>query len=150
MLRFRRMITALCLMTVGGCFETTAPDHGIGAARTRWAANGTPSYDITVSRSCECTAEMAAPVIVSVRNGSVQSRTYVASGAAVSPTFADLFPTVEGLFSIIDDAIEQRAAMLSVRYDPTYGYPVSISIDFNAVGADDEIVYTITNFANRG
>ncbi|MFN2400651.1 MAG: DUF6174 domain-containing protein [Gemmatimonadaceae bacterium] len=38
-------------------------------------------------------------------------------------------------------ARHQRVARLDVRYDPSFGYPVRIAIDQNALMADDEVTY---------
>ena len=71
---------------------------------------------------------MAGPVRIDVRNGAVTSRVYVATGATVDPKWADLFPTIDGLFVMIDGASE-RGETVEAAYDAHYGYPHRIAID---------------------
>ncbi|HJU73950.1 MAG TPA: DUF6174 domain-containing protein [Gemmatimonadaceae bacterium] len=140
---------ALVIGPVLGCVDATSPDSELEAARRRWADSGPTSYAITISRSCECTPEMTGPVVVSVRNRVVESRTYTRTGTAVASGSIELFPSVEGLFRLIADAIAQRAASLVVRYDPTLGHPIVISIDWDADTVDDEVAYQVRELVLR-
>jgi hypothetical protein len=83
---------------------------------------------------------MAGPVTVLVRNGAVESRQYMSSGANVSAQYAQIFPAVEGLFSMIDDAIKAGTKPLTTQYDPTLGYPTRIALGDPAVDAPLYIV----------
>ena len=80
------------------------------------------------------------PVTVSVRNGVVESQQYVSSGATVAAQYAAIFPAVEGLFEIIDDAIRNDTKPLTIQYDPTLGYPTRIALGDPAVDAPLYIV----------
>ena len=146
-------LTFACLAAgatiLGACGGPTAPKRQLQAARLKWERARPAAYTITVARWCECTQEMSGPVVVTVRDGAIESRTYVASAAAVGPTYADLFPSIDGLFERIDDAHRRRAASVDVTYDPGFGFPVTISIDYNRIMADDELTYRATNFHPR-
>jgi len=112
-----------------------------------WVRERPETYSFTLYRSCECLPEMTGPVTVMVNGDDVVARRYDRTGAAVTITFAGLFPNVEGMFSIIDAALERDAARIEVQYDATYGYPTRILIDYDGQwGNDDEVVYTISNF----
>lgn len=139
----------LAAATLTACNGPTAPERELRAARALWVQRRPASYDITVARFCFCTSEGVGPAIVSVRDGVVTSRTYVATGSAVGPTYADLFPSIDGLFQKIDDARRRRAASLSVEYDRAFGFPTVIAIDYDRTMADDEITYRATNFQPR-
>jgi len=84
---------------------------------------------------------MSGPVVVVVRNKIVESRRYVRSGAAVAPTYDELFPTIDGLFAIIDAAVRDGTRPLDVRYDPTHGYPTRIALGDPAL---DNPVYSVS------
>jgi hypothetical protein len=131
------------------CSSATAPGGDLALARARWAQRGPASYSITVGRSCECLAEMIGPVVVMVHNGAIESRHYTRDGAAVPAQYADLFPSVEGLFGIIETARREGAAQLDVSFDPSLGYPVRIAIDWHATHADDEVTYEAKDFVAR-
>jgi hypothetical protein len=134
-------IAGSLLVILTACRNPSAPERELNLARRRWAQQQPHAYTLTVSRSCECLPEMSGPVVVVVRDGQVESRHYVSSGEPVTSTYAGLFPIVEGLFALIDEALRQDAAKLDVDYDPTLGYPVRIAIDRDATMVDDEVTY---------
>jgi hypothetical protein len=137
---------ALLGALIAACSHGTAPGWEFQAARARWHQQAPSAYTITLFRSCECTAEMTGPVLVTVRDGEVVSRIYTRTGQAVPPGFVVAFPSVDGLFAIIDDAHARHAAQVNVEYDPAFGFPTTISIDYDRVMADDEIGYFATDF----
>jgi hypothetical protein len=134
---------------LGACGGPTAPEQQLQAARLKWERRRPAAYTFTIARLCFCTQEGIGPVIVSVRDGVVESRTYVAGGAAVAPTYADFFPTVDGLFDLIENARRQGADAIDVTYDPLLGFPVVTSIDYVRAMADDELTYRATSFQPR-
>ena len=103
---------------------STAPDASLSAARARWERRGPDDYSITISRSCECLAAMAEPAVVVVRDGVVESRTYVRTGLPVPAEFAQGYPSIAELFQRIEDGLQAEGnGELSVDYHPLYGYP---------------------------
>jgi hypothetical protein len=143
----RTLLTTLALAALG-CSAPTDPDHPeaqLEQNRALWIRSGVTSYQITISRVCECLPEMAGPVVVEVRDKVILQRRYQ-TGAPVDPTYASLFMDVPGLFDLISDAITATAAAVSVRYNDNLGYPESIAIDWAAGAVDDEVSYRITGF----
>ena len=144
-----RHLLIVLLLASGGCTSASGPTDpatALAFARARWFNTGVTDYQFTIARVCECLPEMAGPVVVEVRGGTVAERTY-ATGTSVDPQYADLFTAVPGLFDLIDEAIRRDAAGLAVRYNTEYGYPESIQIDWVAGTVDDEVSYHITDFA---
>ena len=140
-------IAAVVLLTGAACRSgTTAPTSQLADARARWARVGPASYQYTITRACECTAEMSGPVVVTVRTGAVESRQYTQTGASVAPQYVQAFPNVEGLFTIIEQAIANGTKPLTVRYDPALGYPTRIELGNPAVDAP---VYIVSNLEAR-
>jgi hypothetical protein len=102
---------------------------------------------MTVSRSCECLPEWVGPVVVTVGSFIVVDRRYAQTGAVVLPQNERYFPDIQGLFTVIDQARVDGAAVIDVRYNRVYGYPEDIRIDFDGVaGNDDEVQYVVRNF----
>jgi hypothetical protein len=140
-------LTTLALAALG-CSAPTDPEHPeaqLEQNRALWIRSGVTSYQITISRLCECLPASSGPVIVEVRDKVIQQRRYE-TGASVDPAYASLFMDVPGLFDLINDAITAKAAAVSVRYNENLGYPESIAIDWQAGAADDEVSYRITGF----
>lgn len=143
----RTPIAFVGLVLLGGCSAgSTGPADSLAAARARWARYAPTAYSYVIQRSCECLAESAGPVTVTVRNGAVESQQYVSSGASVAPQYAPIFPAVEGLFAIIDDAIKNDTKPLTTKYDPTLGYPTRIALGDPAVDAP---LYLVSNLTAR-
>ena len=137
-------IVAPVLLSAGACGPgATTPTNDLAAARARWARSAPAAYSYTIQRSCECVAESSGPVIVSARNGSVDSRVYAGTGVTVAAQYATTFPAVEGLFSIIESAIANGTKPMSVEYHPTLGYPTRIALGDPAVDAP---LYSVTDF----
>jgi hypothetical protein len=84
-------------------------------------------------------------VRIEVRDAVVQSRSYVATGAPVDAKWADLFPSIDGLFVTIEDA-GRRAERMDADYDGQLGYPRRVSIDYTVRAADDEIGLYVRDF----
>jgi hypothetical protein len=138
---------AVTSLVLAACSGTTAPDRELRAARALWNQRGPTSYDITVARYCECLS--SGPVLVSVRDGLVVSRTYLSNSTDVGLEYAEGYPTIEGLFGRIDDARRQHAASVDVQYDPSFGFPSMISIDYSRPAVDDEVTYRAYDFHQR-
>jgi hypothetical protein len=65
-------------------------------------------------------------------------------GTPIPEEYADLFPSVEGLFEIIEEALNEGADRVDVEYDPPTGTPIRIDIDYIEAAVDDEILYEST------
>jgi hypothetical protein len=132
-------------IALSACGSATGPAAGLGA-RATWEIRGPASYSYQLFRSCECTPAMGGPVVVEVRNGVVESRHYVSTGASVDTAYAARFPTVEGLFTIVEQAANAGVSPVVVSYDATLGYPKRIQIGDPAV---DGPVLTVSEFVAR-
>lgn len=121
------MSAAVALMlvsSVGACSASvTGPESNLAAARALWARLAPAAYTVTMYRSCECLPEMSGPIVVAVDNGIVQSRHYVISGMAVPPHYGEWFPSVEGLFGLIEAELRDGRQPQEALYDPVLGYP---------------------------
>lgn len=141
------VLATLLSLGIGGCRGPgTDPESSLTTSMARWARRAPPAYTFTLFISCECLPEMSGPVRIAVRGGVVESRQYVQSGAAVSAQYAESFPTIEGLFAKIEQAVRDGTRPLEVRYDAELGYPLRIVIGDPAVDAP---VFTVSDFQPR-
>lgn len=133
-------VLALGLLSCGDGTSPLDPRLDLAANRAKWQRAGLVSYTYTLQQFCFCA--FTQPVRLYVVND-VVVRAFASPGdSAVSPQF---FPTVDRLFTFIDDAIARRAAVIRVTYDPTLGYPVEIVYDGALNAADDEVTYHLTD-----
>lgn len=134
----------LCLATgLWACDAATGPNDldALAGARDRWLAQGGDSYTYQLTRECLCVLS-GRELTVTVENGQVVSATDAGAQSAVEMALFSYLQTVPDLFDLIDDAIRRGVAAFMVSYDPIYGYPTRIEIDYSAAVADDEISLT--------
>lgn len=124
------------------------PDVGglvgeVGRQRQMWEARRPEDYVFELERQCFCAEDARGPVRVTVQGSVAVSRIYAGSGLAVTEAFADLFPTVDGLFDVLEDALRRSADRVDVTWDPDSGAPSSFFIDYSVGIADEEVGFVI-------
>jgi hypothetical protein len=95
---------------------------------------------------CFCPLEVVSPVEITVQGGVVVSRTYVQSGQPVTGQYTTLFPAMEGVFEVIEDALDRGVDRIEVTYDGRYGYPTDATFDYILNAVDDELAFRVRTF----
>lgn len=149
MKRFSLALCTAAALLASACGDSTGPDSDLQSARARWDQKKPAAYSYTVHRGCFCPPEARGPVTVVIRNGAVESRRYIDTGALVPDTYAQSFPTVEELFAQIDTLKAQRPVKLEITYDPVYGFPTLIDVDISFRLADEEFTLVMSAFTVR-
>ncbi|MDB4915074.1 MAG: hypothetical protein JWM95_2718 [Gemmatimonadetes bacterium] len=145
---------------LAACEHSTASAQGLACetphtsadsvvARARWTANRPASYDFILTLNCFCGPEVRRPVLITVTGTTVTSRTYVDDGTPLATQFAGAFPSIDGLFDLLDDAKRRNAARADAVYDGVAGYLLQLSLDYQATVADDESTYVVSAFRTR-
>lgn len=145
----RHVITLGLTFALWGCGDSLAPRFELERARDRWAAMRPPAYSFVIARWCFCLPEMTGPVVVEVTDDGSVSRWFVDPQLAGADPSGTLFPTVEGLFAVVEQALARDAHRLEVTYDANLGHPIQIHIDYGELVVDDEVSYIISEFAVR-
>jgi hypothetical protein len=122
----------------------------LAAQREKWAAQRIEDYQLTLSRACFCPAEGAGLVVLTVFEGDPVEWVYFLSGDPLEPEWAAVFPTVDGLFDFIADAIDRGAEEVSVAYDPEVGLPIEVRVDYRLAAVDEEIAYRVEKIVRIG
>jgi len=143
-----RLGAALALLALTGACADVGPDvEGLAGevARQRqiWEARRPGTYTMELERQCFCAPDARGPVKVVVEGVRVTARTYSDSGDPVPEVYAALFPTVDGLFDILEEAIERSAERIDVVWQAESGAPSSFFIDYSRNMADEELGYGI-------
>lgn len=140
------IVGAVLAIVVGWGFDSFQQGGQLQRYRARWAARVPPAYRYTIRVGCFCPSELTQPVEVEVRDGAPTAMIGATSRKPVqSAQFGEAAP-IEQLFVVIQRAIDQNADRVSVEYDPDFGYPRAIAIDYRRNALDDEITYTIEKF----
>ena len=141
-----RPTAAFILLTsslVAGCTgsgPTSPVARDIVAAQALWQRAGLDSYTVTSSLSCFCAPEYTAALTVTVRNGIVTGITNAATGAVQPVNFRQ---PIDSIFANLTRQAADDPAHLTVRFDPTYGYPVHA--EFGSVAADAGYAIDLSN-----
>lgn len=154
-------LSALCLLTAAcGSDSVTGPDTfgtpddraattaAYAQARARWDSVRPASYDYRLRVLCFCAPSVTSPVTVTVRGTQVVG-VVRDGGGAVEPELADLYPSVDGMFDQIRDAIAEDADEIRVTYDPATGMPTEVVIDRSYMIADEEVRYEAGGLQTR-
>lgn len=127
------------LTAVVACSDVTGPKAELAEARERWKARRITQYEYNLQRICFCLEEATRAVTIRVQGGVVTGAWYLSDQSPVPSANLKNYPTVEGLFETIEEAIGRNAARLDVEYDRATGHPTRIDIDYDQRMADDEI-----------
>jgi hypothetical protein len=106
----------------------------LSSAGQRWRTTSPTAYRLTVSRLCFCQA--ATPFESTVRRGVV----VLASGGVRTEarTVEAEIRTVETLFAEAERLIRSNVDDVKVSFDPQFGYPTVIDVDWYEGVTDDE------------
>ena len=146
--RFRRLVAG-ALIALSGCSDSaTGPRNALefARARARWRASAPASYDFGFRQSCFCLQETLRPVVISVRDGQVAAAHYADDGTAVPAWLFSTFPSIDGMFERIGNALAQPRSTVAARYDGSWGFPVEVSLDYDLNTVDDEVSYWLSDF----
>jgi len=123
---------------IAGCRDVSGPTNYVDA-HALWIERGPVNYEMTLHIACECPAEMRGPVIMTVRNGVVESRQYASTRLPVIG-YEEWFPTVDGLFKKVETALRENRPAFHVEYARDTGYPTRIETS----GIAQIDVYTVS------
>lgn len=143
--RLPPILAALALLSAG-CL-----DAGPGADlrdrvernRERWLDLRPSDYRYELRRSCFCPVEYLGPVTLRVVDGQVVEAHYTETGVPVDAGTADAFPSVDGLFDVLLDALDRDADRIDVDFDEDTGIPLEFFIDYEQNAADEELGYRV-------
>lgn len=115
----------------------------------KWESQNINHYRFTVAVSC-FSPFANVKVTYEVRNGQVVNQSVqTAPDNPVDETqvgdFYQPYNTIEKVFDYLGETI-QDANNTTINYDPTYGFPTLISIDWIELAIDDEMYLTLSNF----
>jgi hypothetical protein len=145
------VILALLVLSATSC---TSLPRELTDNEKLWENQGLRNYDFTLERQCFCPEDWRGPVNIKVRNGTVESVTYLTGTASTEEKFSNA-DTIDKLFTILKNAytgkgtFAQKADIINVTYDAQKGYPSTFFIDVSQTIADEEQGYTITNLIAR-
>jgi hypothetical protein len=138
-----RFIPFFALAACGDPFVSTLADQ-----RDKWDAAALDDYAYTLQYGCFCPREYTTPVRITVVADAVTSAVYAEDNEPVvagdpAPEDYDTF-TIDGLFDEAERALRE-ADDTTLAFDPTYGFPSTLNIDWEFDMADEEQAYTASD-----
>ena len=117
--------------------------------QAKWEGQNIDHYRFTIAVSCFCPFANV-KVTYEVQNGQVVNQSVKTSpdnpvDEALVSDFYQPYNTVEKVLEYVGGAVD-NADKTTIEYEPTFGFPTDVSIDWVELAVDDEIYLTISNF----
>ncbi len=149
MFHVSRMLLALSLLAAG-CSGVEGPlsrreARALVSARALWNSSAVRNaYTYEIRQSCFCPREITVWSSVTVIDGVVADvRTEL--GEPVSRNLWPIFATVDRLFASLNATRDEYLEDIIVRFDPQYGYPVELTLEYGPQIADAGVAYSARN-----
>ena len=118
--------------------------------QSKWQDANVTHYRFQLSVGCFCLFRSQMPLTVEVKDGKVVSMIDVNGEAfPMDDPMSELVmkhATIDRLFSELGSDAVQEADNLTMSFDPTYGFPVEVAIDYIELAADDELYLSVSAF----
>lgn len=112
-----------------------------------WKSRRPVAFEYVVERECFCVRDYRRPYLAREQRG-LRVAVYASPLAGVDDTPSATPPEpvwVDDLFGLIEDAI-RNADAVSVVYDPAFGFPTRVDIDWSQQAADEEQRFLVRDF----
>lgn len=139
------LITVLAALLLSAC--SVFGGMQLSNARNRWQSSSLTHYRYDLHVGCFCAFVEKMPLTIEVQDGRVVSMQYQ-DGTAVSAEDRQIFERYETIDKLFDFTAEsqKKADEIKISYDPAYGFPDNVYIDFIRQAADDELSLQVTKF----
>ena len=144
----KKLILVFLVLTLVAC--SSGGGSELSRNQQKWQDADITHYRFTLNIGCFCAFRSQMPATVEVQNGEVVS-IIGADGEAISTIdpineYVLSYATIDRIFAELDSDSVREADKLTVTYEPTYGFPSEIYIDFIERAIDDELSITVSAF----
>lgn len=144
----KKIILLTLILTLTAC--SSSPVNELSENRAKWNDAEASHYQYSLSIGCFCPFMEDMPLTIEVQNGRTVS-IMDKDGNMIAPDdqFAEYYlrySNMESIFDNLEADLSGEADEVIVTYDPAYGFPSQVSIDFIKEAVDDETSYTINYF----
>ena len=119
---------------------TSPVTRDVASARAQWQRTGIRNYEFVSALSCFCAPDYTAPMRVTVQNGLVTAIANAVTGATMPVSYRQ---PIDSIFANLSRQATDNPSLLTVQFDPTYGYPVQAT--FGSLAADAGYSITVSN-----
>lgn len=114
--------------------------------RALWQNQGIKDYQFVLRMGCFCPAEYTNPVRITIRNGHIVDAVYTELNEPIPAQRRAQLPTLDELFDVAED-YAYSADSVTLHFDASYGFLSSLSVDQIKNAIDDELGYSMSEFA---
>ena len=132
---------AILLLLCASCHKAESADE-LTLNESTWKQASIREYEFTLRISCFCPPETVGPHKIRVQADTIFS----VNGIPYQRGVSKKLPTLSELFAFIRESDARNPHKKSVTYQTTFGFPDYIFYDFSEQIADEEILYTVTDF----
>lgn len=112
-------------------------------ARQLWADGGLQTYTFTYELNCFCAGPGQPPARVTVTDGRVTGASVPAEDRRVPEEELAGYPTIPDLFDDVEAWLDRDPASARTLYDPSFGHPVDVFVDFREDAIDEELGFLV-------
>ncbi len=113
--------------------------ESLNTSRALWESKGPKEYKMEFSWQCFCPQDYTDKVIIEIAaDGSIKSVVRQRDGQALPSSDHERYMNVDGLFNLLQEAIDKKAYKIDVGYHPELGYPTHAFIDYANNVIDEE------------
>ena len=142
----RKLILIFIVFVLAACSMGSQTE--IERNKEKWQDANISHYRFNLFVGCFCVFSQDMPLVIEVQNGEVVSMEYQ-SGKEIDAGSRELFDryaTIDRIFAELEKDLNGEADEVVVKYDPTFGFPTEVNIDFIKDAIDDEQALTVSNF----
>lgn len=142
----RKLVFIVMTLVLAACSMGSRSE--VEQNKEKWRDANISHYRYNLHLSCFCVFVENMPLIIEVQDGRVISMEYQ-TGKEIEADNRQLFEkyaTIDRIFVELDADLSGAADEVMVKYDPTYGLPTEVTIDFIKEAADDELYLTLSRF----
>ena len=112
--------------------------------RKKWDSEMASNYQFNFQWSCYCAMDFVAEANIIVRENRIQNAAFVEGDVPIPRNVAiERYQTMDGLFDLLQSAIDEKAYTISAKYHPELGYPSEVWIDYERRTVDEELGFSI-------
>lgn len=140
-------LLGLCLCLQGSAQAEGTSKAAYTQAKQQWQAAGIHDYQFNLTQHCFCMGENNGAIRITVKNDAVQSAIWTNNGKPVSADVRKQLPSMAGIFQKIEEGYAKPADEIRLTFNKDYGYPEHVYIDYVKMMADEELIYTLSDFS---
>ena len=143
----KRMVLLLLAVILAACSALGQGDD-FSRNQKKWQDAGITHYRFNLFVGCFCAFTENMPLVIEVKDGEIVSMEYQTGNPLDdgSREYFSSFATIDRLFAELEGVLHGEADKVIVTYDPAYGFPVELNLDFIEEVADDELYLTVSGF----